>query len=113
MRKTLLVAALFLGFSATGFSQFVTTDNLAGGIIMDKNQVTSSEHIYTLKDANTGLHYESVPSNISFTVGDQVIFKMVVPDDIIYVVVPDDIIYIKRGSENKNGVRIYWRIKEI
>ncbi|PCH66091.1 MAG: hypothetical protein COC01_08925 [Bacteroidetes bacterium] len=33
MKRTLLIAVFSLGFSAVGFSQFVTTDNLAGGFV--------------------------------------------------------------------------------
>ncbi|MBL4716723.1 MAG: hypothetical protein JKX95_08815 [Bacteroidia bacterium] len=45
MKRTLLIAALFLGFSVAGYSQFVTTDNITGGIIVDETTGEQMEMI--------------------------------------------------------------------
>ena len=76
MKRTLLGTALFLGLSATGFSQ--TTDvtgtiNLEAGreaVIVDKKPVSSTQHVYRLKDVVTGVEYESLPTQAQKAIGE-------------------------------------------
>ena len=73
MKKSFIIAALFLGFSATGFSQ--TTDGSIGTIdlvVTDKIIVDSTQYVYKLKDVNTGLDYVSLPTRDQLAIGEHV-----------------------------------------
>ena len=73
MKKLLIIAALFIVFSATGFSQ--TTDGSTGTIdlvVTDKIIVDSTQYVYKLTDVNTGSDYVSLPTGEQLAIGEHV-----------------------------------------
>ena len=78
MKRILIITALFLGFSVVGFSQTeITMPKKSGAdrievIVTDKMQVTSTETVYGVKDINTGLDYESFPTQAQMEIGEHV-----------------------------------------
>jgi len=86
MKRTLIIAALFLGFSAFGFSQ--TTESTA--VVLQKESVSSgnenSASRYTVKDLNTGFNYKTVPTQAQLAIGEHAPFLVT-----------------KKGNGNSNG----------
>jgi len=58
MKRTLIITALFLGFSVVGFSQ---TKERIEVVVTDKLQVSATEQVYKFKDSHTGKDFFSLP----------------------------------------------------
>ncbi|MBL4715064.1 MAG: hypothetical protein COC01_02435 [Bacteroidetes bacterium] len=74
MKRTLLITALFLGFSVAGFSQ---TMEKSTGQIIEKELLSFYEFDgdnipivkYTVRDMNSGKVYESLPNQAQIEIG--------------------------------------------
>jgi len=70
MKRTLLITALFLGFSVIGFSQ--TTQEASEGIITDKiimGGASGQETMrYRIQDRQTGQVFESLPTQAQIAI---------------------------------------------
>jgi len=70
MKRTLLIAALFLGFSATSFADeaYVLKSKGKEVIITDKQQVSETEYVYKVRDIQTGMDYNSLPTQVQIVI---------------------------------------------
>lgn len=64
MKKTFLALALFLGITASGFTQNVEKT----GLITTKIEVSTTESVYLLEDIQ-GLMFESLPTTAQLAIG--------------------------------------------
>lgn len=99
MKRTLLIIALFLVFSAV--SEFVFCQTTNETVVIDKQQVSSEENVYFLKDVNTDFEYVSIPTKVQLTIGEHVALN--VQEDIGTVTGIPDLIFRKRPGRNKFG----------
>ena len=76
MKKTLVLAALCLGFSATSFGAdaLVVQSKLKKGIILEKQQVSETEFRYLVQDMETGLNFEALPTPAQKAIGEHADF---------------------------------------
>ena len=72
MKRTLIITALFLGFSVVGFSQ--TIETMEEGMIVSKYESQlATEMIYIIQSRSTGDLYESLPTTAQEAVGNNAI----------------------------------------
>jgi len=67
MKRTLLIAALFLGFSVVGFSQ--TTEEVMEVVVTEKMQVSSTVYVYKVIAINSGRDFLPHPIQAQIAIG--------------------------------------------
>ncbi|MBL4716722.1 MAG: hypothetical protein COC01_04990 [Bacteroidetes bacterium] len=83
MKRTLIIAVLFLGFNVAGFSQaeiLVVQSKIKKVIITDKKQISETEQAYLVQDIETGFRYEALPTPAQIAIGEHAEF-LIDPDN--------------------------------
>jgi len=87
MKRTILIAAIFLGFSVAGFSQttegsggyiyeqyadgtIVIVEGPVGVVVIDKIQVSADQFVYKVKEISTGKDFNSLPTQAQIAISN-------------------------------------------
>ena len=70
MKRTIIITALFLGFSVSTFAKdaFVVDSKVKDVVITDRQQVSETEYVYKVRDIQTGMDYNSLPTQAQIVI---------------------------------------------